>query len=1156
MLGAGIAAIPQNAGASAPPPAVAADSSLVRDMRADARGTITTSNEASTGKVGFIRVKGAGADLLPDVDASDKAGAVAKADAYLAKYGTAFGAGKGQLVADDVQTDDLGWTISYVQSYKGIPVFGALLRAHVSKQGSLKAINGYAAPDLSLSTTPRLSPADGAARAIAFVKTAPKATDGQAAKKGTLRASSNHLMIYRTGSTKGVQGKAVLVYVVEVTDGAGIRDQVFVDANTDKIVNRYSMVDNALDRELYEESNTPANLVWAENDALDEDCTLPDAGDCADDLNIDQRNLVLSSGESYWFFKNVFGRDSYDANGATRKTVNNDPTIDCPNANWNGTTTNYCDGVTSDDVVAHEWGHAYTEYTHGLIYQWQSGALNESYSDIWGETLDLVNNREDEGEGDITAKRPVGQCSTHSPAQPLVVVHSPAAIARNCITGGASFGPPAPGVGITSDLVLGLDTDEDPADPNPFDLDGSQYDGCTPLTNAAAVVGKIVMLNRGLCGFEVKARTAEAAGAIGVIIANRDPAPFAMSGDADPDPTIPSVMIGKPDHDAIAAQIEGSAATVNVTIKDASGVRTDSYRWLMGEKSDAFGGAIRDMWFPNCHGDPGKVSDIQYVCSTDDGGGVHSNSGVPNHGYALLVDGGTFNGQTVTGIGLKKAAAIYYRAMTSYQTPVSDFADHADSLEAACADLTGEAIKELSTEPNDSTTSFNKITASDCAQIPAMAAAVELRTEPVQCDFGPQLDPATPATCGAGKQESVSFLDDFEDGISDWELDYESVFDGPHRSWKSTGDLPPGNKPAGSNGAAFGPTPDLGTCTGDESDFSSADYMISPEITVGAGITPRLVFDHNIATEIGYDGGTVLVSVNGGDLEPVPASAYVFNEPTVLASAGAGNTNPLEGLDGFTGTDGGEIIGDWGTSIIDLTQVGVAVGDEIQVAFGVGRDGCGGVVGWYVDNVKVVTCIDKVKTAPTVEGVHAPEPSTFGQASAVNVTVTGADGAGTGTVTVKEGVNTLGSGPLTAGAASVPLPANLAVGTHNLTVSYSGDGNYLEGTDSVTATVVAAPPVLATPTIKAKAQPKKVTKGDSFKSKVKVKVNGAPATGVVNILYKGKVIGTGTLANGKVTITLKAKFPVGKVTLTASYKGNSTTKPVSTTYDLAVSKKA
>jgi len=63
----------------------------------------------------------------------------------------------------------------------------------------------------------------------------------------------------------------------------------------------------------------------------------------------------------------------------------------CPNAYWDGISTNYCPGFDADDVVSHEWSHAYTEYTHGLIYQYQSGALNESYSDIFGEAYDLLN---------------------------------------------------------------------------------------------------------------------------------------------------------------------------------------------------------------------------------------------------------------------------------------------------------------------------------------------------------------------------------------------------------------------------------------------------------------------------------------------------------------------------------------------------------------------------------------------------------------------------------------------------------------------------------------------------------------------------------------------------------------------------------------------
>ncbi len=110
----------------------------------------------------------------------------------------------------------------------------------------------------------------------------------------------------------------------------------------------------------------------------------------------------------------------------------------------------------------------------------------------------------------------------------------------------------------------------------------------------------------------------------------------------------------------------------------------------------AFGGAIRDMWNPTCYGDPGKVTDAEYNCDPNlsDSGGVHSNSGVPNHAYALLVDGGSFNGQTVVGIGIDKAANIWWRAQTAYLTPSSDFTAAADAFEASCADLVGAADQQ------------------------------------------------------------------------------------------------------------------------------------------------------------------------------------------------------------------------------------------------------------------------------------------------------------------------------------------------------------------------------------------------------------------------------------------------------------------------------
>ena len=115
--------------------------------------------------------------------------------------------------------------------------------------------------------------------------------------------------------------------------------------------------------------------------------------------------------------------------------------------------------------------------------------------------------------------------------------------------------------------------------------------------------------------FEAKAVKATEMGAAALIIGNRDESVISMSG-SNPD-VVATVSIGLTDRESIRTAITGGD-TVNVTMKDAGGVRHDSYRWLIGEKSEAFGGAIRDMWNPTCYGDPGKVSDIEYKCSTDD----------------------------------------------------------------------------------------------------------------------------------------------------------------------------------------------------------------------------------------------------------------------------------------------------------------------------------------------------------------------------------------------------------------------------------------------------------------------------------------------------------------------------------------------------------
>ncbi|WP_416958033.1 M4 family metallopeptidase [Nocardioides sp. T5] len=1121
VVGAGFAALPTIGVQAAP--AAQADPNGVAAMADRASGDVAVTREEATKKVGFIRVKGDG-DLLPSVEGNSLAAATSKADAYLDRYAANFGARPGELVRSEVTKSAAGWTATYTQSYQGVDVFGSMLRVQVDREGDLTSVNGYAAPDLSLSVDPRISASDAGKRAVGLVREDPPAHDGETADLTGIEPQDTELVVYRMGATRGEAGEAVLAYQVEVTNDKNVRDAVFIDAQTGKALNRWSMVHDALSRELYEATGTPQSpsltRVWKEGD--------PFPGT----LNNDQQNLVNSAGESYWLYENAFGRDSYDGSGAIMRTVNNDPRISCPNANWNGVTTNYCNGVTSDDVVSHEWGHAYTEYTSGLIYQYQSGALNESYSDVWGETLDLINGREDEGEN-FQAKRTVGDCDKTAPPGLDMRITAPASLAGPCAAVAATGAKPFPTTEITAEVVVARDAANTTGP--------TTTDGCTAFTNATAVSGKWAYVDRGTCPFATKVANAKTAGATGIVIGNNnvDP-PAGFSGD----PALYGVMVSQAD----GAKFKSTANPVSVAVKaEDTSSRPDTTRWLMGEKSTAFGGAIRDMWNPTCYGDPGKVTDAEYKCDPTgaDAGGVHSNSGVPNHAYALVVDGGTDNGQTVTGLGLDKAAAIWWRAQTAYLTPQSNFIDAANAFEQSCVDLVGQPINKLTTQPDAAPVAATPIAAGDCASVEAATAATEMRTEPVKCNFTALLAKDAPATCGEGFTEDVLWSEDFEDGLTGWTTSNEVVFEGGiHKPWKSVDSAPAGTGDPHASKVAFGPAPAEGQCVNGPGDFSSRDSIASPVVQLPDSLrSAKLTFEHYVATEIGYDGGNVKMSINGGPFTAIPAAAYLYNEPTTLTGP-ATNTNPLAGEPGFTGTDGGQTKGSWGESQVDIAATGAEPGDTVQLRFDIGRDGCGGNEGWYVDNVQIVDC----KLVSATEAVHRPEPSTFGTASTAEVTVKRAGsvgGAPEGTVAVTDAKGKeLGSATLADGKASVALPADLPVGTHSLTATYEGSGSLATSTATFTATVVAATTTPPAPEMEpsrtiAKVSPKKPRFKSDFTviGKVRTKGDLVPRSKVV-FRIDGKKVGTRKLDDGRAVMTVRKNYRPGKHKLVVIYKGS------------------
>ena len=259
------------------------------------------STDRATGEVSFLRSK---EDLMPGTSAGSAQDAGAKAGAYLDKYAGVFGAKADQLTQSDVRKTAYGWTVEFAQSYQGVPVFGGELHAQVDKAGQLTSVNGFVAPDLKGGVATRFSAAEAADRAVAAVRQDPPGSSDATTDLSGIKAASTKLYVYREGAIRGVPGPNILAYAVEVSNQRNVRDMVFVDANTGKVVNRYSMIDNALERELYEGAFAPANLVWEEGDAFP---AHPPP---------DQLNEVEGTGESYWLYKNAFDYDSYDNDGA------------------------------------------------------------------------------------------------------------------------------------------------------------------------------------------------------------------------------------------------------------------------------------------------------------------------------------------------------------------------------------------------------------------------------------------------------------------------------------------------------------------------------------------------------------------------------------------------------------------------------------------------------------------------------------------------------------------------------------------------------------------------------------------------------------------------------------------------------------------------
>lgn len=98
--------------------------------------------------------------------------------------------------------------------------------------------------------------------------------------------------------------------------------------------------------------------------------------------------------QTHKYFSQKHNRNSYNGSGAVIRSYVS-YSSNYVNAFWDGSRMTYGDGdgvqygpLVSLDIVGHEIAHGVTEYAANLVYSYESGALNESFSDIFGESIE------------------------------------------------------------------------------------------------------------------------------------------------------------------------------------------------------------------------------------------------------------------------------------------------------------------------------------------------------------------------------------------------------------------------------------------------------------------------------------------------------------------------------------------------------------------------------------------------------------------------------------------------------------------------------------------------------------------------------------------------------------------------------------------------
>jgi Zn-dependent metalloprotease len=531
-------------------------------------------------------------------------------------------------------------------------------------------------------------------------------------------------------------------------------------------------------------------------------------------------------------------------------------------------------------------------------------------------------------------------------------------------------------------------------------------------------------------------------------------------------------------------------------------------RWLLGEDLPSSGGScngqIRSMKDPTAFGDPDRVLSPNFYSDAGDSGGVHTNSGVNNKAAYLMTDGtanepgGAFNGQVITGLGLTKAAHIYYELETHLLTSGSDYQDLYNYLQQACTNLLGQY----------------GITATDCQQVKKVVDATEMNQIPSGYPEEAQICPV------AGQIPTNLFFDNMENPSSG--------------NWSSVVTIGAINPWSYTTGYA---TSGIRSLYGNDIDKASDSYIgMNSSVTLppNALMHFRQAIDFESGFFSAYDGGVVEYSTNGGGSWTDAGPLFASNGYN--ATIDSFNGNPLAGRDAF-----GYVSNGYYSSRLDLSSLN---GNSVRFRFRQGTDTGGGSLGWLIDDVRIYTCALPTTTTSLTTSTN---PAYKGKAVTFTATVHSTGGTvPTGTVTFNDGASTINTATLNGSGIASITTSSLSAATHTITAVYAGDANNQGSTSNTVSQQI----LMATPTLSLTSSANPAYAAQPVTFTAYVSSLGVAPTGTVTFKDGSTTLGASSLnGNGRASLTV-SNLAIGAHAITAVYAGDSnnlagTSSPVS-----------